>query len=90
MTPWWLVSLTVGALFSTDLLLAQKSKDRDKTELDFEESDVLGERKTPMGALIQGGESSGEYSFIKLRKHWRDEVKRSSEQFSLDHGDSED
>ena len=50
----------------------------DRTMIDFDEATISGERKTPIGSIINQKESNKKYDFIKIRRRWHPEMKSST------------
>lgn len=61
-------------------------KSKDQKQLDFEEVDISGQRKSPMGTLINQNKSEKEYDFVKIRTRWHPEMVQSAS--SLENGKS--
>ena len=59
-------------------------KSKDQKKLDFDEVDIGGQRKSPMGTLINQNKSDKEYDFVKIRLRWHPEMVQSAS--SLDAG----
>ena len=55
-----------------------KSKKGSKTNLDFDEVDISGQRKTPMGSMIGSAKNRKGFNFIEIRKEWHDEMIQSA------------
>ena len=55
-----------------------KYKKGDKTNLDFDAADISGERKTPMGSLVDSVQSDKDYDFVRLRLNWNPEMVQSA------------
>ncbi len=78
-------------LFSTEIAFSQEKKQRqknivtegkatnkDKNKINFEETDIAGARKSPLGTLINQNKADKEYDFIKIRLKWHDEMVQSA------------
>jgi len=61
-------------------------KSKDQTSVDFDSVDIGGERKTPMGTLINQNKADKNYDFVKIRLRWHPEMVQSAT--SLDNGDT--
>jgi len=61
-------------------------RSKDQTNVDFDSVDIGGERKTPMGTLINQNKADKNYDFVKIRLRWHPEMVQSAT--SLDNGDS--
>ena len=51
-----------------------KSAKGDKTKVNFDEVDIGGQRKTPLGSLVNNNRLDKNYDFIKLRQRWHPEM----------------
>ncbi|NRA43637.1 MAG: hypothetical protein HRU09_01645 [Oligoflexales bacterium] len=72
------------------ILLAQKSRKKrlsaegkirktgDKTVIDFESVDIVGDRRTPIGSMINQSRAEKDYDFVKIRLRWHPEMKKSA------------
>lgn len=83
-----------AASFATGIMLAKKKKERvrkkkivgeatysaskSKTNLDFDSVDISGQRKTPLGSLVNQTKSDKNYDFVKIRLEWRKEMIQSA------------
>jgi len=61
-------------------------KGKDQKNVDFEAADIGGERKTPMGTLINQNKADKNYDFVKIRLRWHPEMVQSAS--ALDTGNS--
>jgi hypothetical protein len=61
-------------------------KSKDQSKLDFDSVDIGGERKTPMGTLINQNKADKNYDFVKVRLRWHPEMVQSAS--SLDTGNA--
>ncbi len=61
-------------------------KSKDQKNIDFDAVDIGGQRKAPMGTLINQNKSEKEYDFVKIRLRWHPEMVQSAS--SLDNGKS--
>lgn len=59
-------------------------KSKDQSKVDFDSVDIGGERKTPMGTLINQNKADKNYDFVKVRLRWHPEMVQSAS--SLDTG----
>ncbi|MFK7823070.1 MAG: hypothetical protein AB8G05_02875 [Oligoflexales bacterium] len=76
--------------FSNSNLLAQKSRKKrlsaegkirktgDKTVIDFDSVDIVGDRRTPLGSMINQSRAEKDYDFVKIRLRWHPEMKKSA------------
>lgn len=62
-------------------------KGKDATKVDFDSVDIGGQRKTPMGTLINQNKADKNYDFVKIRLRWHPEMVQSAS--ALDSGDTE-
>lgn len=72
------------------VLIAQKSRKKrlsaegkirqsgDKTVIDFESVDIVGDRRTPLGSMINQNKANKGYDFVKIRLRWHPEMKKSA------------
>ncbi len=51
-----------------------KGSKGDSTKVNFDEVDIGGQRKTPLGTLVTNNKNSRDYDFIKLRQRWHPEM----------------
>jgi hypothetical protein len=58
-------------------------KGKDQKNLDFDAVDIGGQRKTPMGTLINQNKADKNYDFVKIRLRWHPEMVQSAS--SLDY-----
>lgn len=58
-------------------------KSRDQKNVDFDAVDIGGQRKTPMGTLINQNKADKNYDFVKIRLRWHPEMVQSAS--SLDY-----
>ena len=59
-------------------------KGKDQSKVDFDSVDIGGQRKTPMGTLINQNKADKNYDFVKIRLRWHPEMVQSAS--SLDSG----
>lgn len=57
---------------------SSKGAKGDKTTVNFDEVDIGGQRKTPLGTLVTNNKNSKDYDFIKLRQRWHPEMVESA------------
>lgn len=60
------------------------SKKGSSNYIDFDKADISGQRKTPLGSMINQGVSDKNYDFIRIRFDWHGEMAQSAR--SLDTG----
>ena len=60
--------------FITREAKSAKSAKGDKTKVNFDEVDIGGQRKTPLGSLVNNNRLDKNYDFIKLRQRWHPEM----------------
>ena len=48
------------------------------TTIDFDSIDIGGERKTPVGAMVNQTKSDMDYDFVKIRMRWHPEMIQSA------------
>jgi hypothetical protein len=53
-------------------------KSKDQSKLDFDAVDIGGERKSPMGTLINQNKADKNYDFVKVRLRWHPEMVQSA------------
>lgn len=51
-----------------------KGKAGDKTKVNFDEVDISGQRKTPLGDMVNNNRLKKDYDFIKIRQRWHPEM----------------
>jgi hypothetical protein len=59
-------------------------RSKDQSKIDFEAADIGGERKTPLGTLINQNKADKNYDFVKIRLRWHPEMVQSAS--ALDSG----
>jgi hypothetical protein len=59
-------------------------KSKDQSKVDFEAADIGGERKAPLGTLINQNKADKNFDFVKIRLRWHPEMVQSAS--SLDNG----
>jgi hypothetical protein len=62
-------------------------KGKDQKNIDFDSVDIGGQRKTPMGTLINQNKADKNYDFVKIRLRWHPEMVQSAS--SLDAGSAQ-
>lgn len=55
-----------------------KTKKGDSKSLNFEETSIGGERKTPLGSFISQTKSDKNFGFVKIRTNWHPEMIQSA------------
>jgi len=58
----------------------------DQRNIDFDAVDIAGERKTPLGTLVNNNKLDKNYDFVKIRLRWHPEMVQSAS--SLESGGS--
>lgn len=53
-------------------------KSKDQSKVDFEAADIGGQRKAPMGTLINQNKADKNYDFVKIRLRWHPEMVQSA------------
>lgn len=53
---------------------AKAGKAGDKTKVNFDEVDISGQRKTPLGDMVNNNRLKKDYDFIKIRQRWHPEM----------------
>ena len=59
---------------------------KDKTKVDFEDTDISGARKAPMASMLNNTKAKKEYDMVPIRMDWKPEMVQSAS--SLDAGKS--
>ena len=59
-------------------------KSKDQSKIDFEAADIGGERKSPLGTMINQNKADKNYDFVKIRLRWHPEMVQSAS--ALDSG----
>jgi len=62
------------------------AKRNDRTKIDFESTDIDGQRKLPLGSILNNTKSDKNYNFVRIRTDWHPEMIQSAS--SLDSGRS--
>ncbi len=57
---------------------AGTKKGGDASRIDFGETSIEGERRVPLGTLINQNDSDKNYDFVKIRQRWHDEMVQSA------------
>lgn len=64
------------------ILSSEKSfksqKGASKTNLDFDEVDISGQRKTPLGSMVGSTRDKKGFNFIEVRREWHNEMVQSA------------
>lgn len=55
-----------------------KAKKGAKTNLNFDEVDISGQRKTPLGSMVGTLKDRKGFNFIEIRKEWHNEMVQSA------------
>ena len=56
---------------------------KDKKSYDFDSMSVDGQRRVPLGNLINQKQANKEYEFVKIRLRWRQEMIQSASNLNL-------
>ena len=56
---------------------------KDKKSYDFESMSIDGQRRVPLGNLINQKQANKEYEFVKIRLRWRKEMVQSASNLDL-------
>lgn len=67
-------SLQADPKASVNTKEAQIKKEGGKATVDFEETNISGAKKTPLGAVIEQGSVDKSYDFVEIRKDWHKEM----------------
>ena len=67
-----------GATGSRQRIISKEAKSRSRTKVDFEKADISGDRRTPVGSLIEQRKADKDYDFVKLRLRWHPEMIQST------------
>ena len=51
---------------------------QDKRDIDFEEAQLYGARRTPLGSLVNQNRSDKDFDLVKIRFDWQDEMVKST------------
>lgn len=54
------------------------SKKGDRAKIDFESTDIDGQRKMPLGTILNNTKSDPNYNFVKIRLRWHPEMIQSA------------
>lgn len=52
----------------------KKGGNADRTNVDFDEADITGQARNPFNSLLNARDQEGPGDFIRLRKHWHDQM----------------
>ena len=63
-----------------------RTKKGDQRNIDFDAVDISGERKTPLGTMVNNNKLDKNYDFVKIRLRWHPEMVQSAS--SLESGGS--
>jgi len=63
-----------------------RTKKGDQRNIDFDAADFSGERKTPLGTMVNNNKLDKNYDFVKIRLRWHPEMVQSAS--SLESGGS--
>jgi hypothetical protein len=61
-------------VISSEKSFTVKKGAKDSQKLDFDSTDIGGERKAPLGSLINQSKSDKNFDFIKIRLRWHPEM----------------
>lgn len=64
-------------------LIMEGRMTKDKKNYDFDSMSIEGQRRVPLGNLINQKEASKEYEFVKIRLRWRQEMIQSASNLNL-------
>lgn len=69
----------LGSVFGTRIAVADSSNfsTGDRTHIDFSDTMIEGRFKAPQGFLLQGRKAQVMTQMVKLRSHWRNELRNS-------------
>ncbi len=56
---------------------------KDKKSYDFDSMSIDGQRRVPLGNLINQKQANKEYEFVKIRLRWRQEMIQSASNLNL-------
>lgn len=51
---------------------------RGSTDISFDETNLLGRRRAPLGTMINQGGPDKDFDLIKIRRHWKPEMVQSA------------
>ena len=75
-----------GKAVEKHIIREGKINRQDKSKIDFDEADITGARKTPLGTLVNQNKADKNYDFVKIRLRWPQEMVQSAS--SLESGRS--
>lgn len=55
-----------------------RQKKGDRSKIDFDSTDISGQRKMPLGSLVSQNKPDKDYDFVKLRWQWHPEMVQSA------------
>ncbi len=64
-------------------LVMEAKINKDKKSYDFDSMSIDGQRRVPLGNLINQKQANKEYEFVKIRLRWRQEMIQSASNLNL-------
>ena len=64
-------------------LTVEKTINRDRKKIDFDSMTIDGQRRVPLGTLINQKQADKQYEFVKIRLRWRQEMIQSASNLNL-------
>ena len=64
-------------------LTVEKTISRDRKKIDFDSMTIDGQRRVPLGTLINQKQADKQYEFVKIRLRWRQEMIQSASNLNL-------
>lgn len=64
-------------------LVMEAEISKDKKSYDFDSMSIDGQRRIPLGNLINQKQANKEYEFVKIRLRWRQEMIQSASNLNL-------
>ena len=61
-----------------NLVREGRQKKGDSSKIDFDSTSIAGQRKLPLGSLVNQNKPDKEYDFVKLRWQWHPEMVQSA------------
>ena len=61
-----------------------RSRGGDQTSIDFDEVDITGSRKAPVGSMINQNKADKDYDFVPIRRKWHPEMFQSATTLDLE------
>lgn len=55
-----------------------QARKQDKSKIDFDETDISGERRAPLGSMVNQNKNDKNYDLIKIRLRWHPEMVQST------------